>query len=121
MTKDEKLIAQGHQCEVREGGYYWARLIIWEETPKARAQRRWITHDPRDHYPMLCDPSIVELRFTSEPAGKPYLMSGLGRRERLQDWLFLERVPPIKGYYPSISVLDESYAPLLAGPKPKLP
>lgn len=117
MREEERLIAAGHQCEVREGGYYWARLIIWEETPKAAAQRRFITHERRHEYPLLCNPSIVELRFTSEPEGKPYLVSGLGRKERLQDWLFLERIPPIRGYFPSLCSLNPNYASLLARPQ----
>lgn len=94
MTFDEKLISAGHRCEVTTPGYYWARLIIWEESVKARAQRTMITHRPKEKYPRLCNASIVELWRLSD--GRPMLRAGLERRERVQDWLFLARVmvPP---------------------------
>lgn len=90
-TSAEKLIQAGHTCEVGEPGYYWARLITWEESPKARAQRKMITGRGAERYPQLSGACIVQLQFSH--TGSPIILVGLGRRERPQDWLFLERVP----------------------------
>lgn len=90
-TSAEKLIEQGHQCDVGEPGYYWARLITWEESAKARAQRKMITHERAERYPKLSGACIVQLQYSHD--GSPIILVGLGRRERPQDWLFLERVP----------------------------
>ena len=90
-TSAEKLIEAGHQCEVGDPGYYWARLITWEESAKARAQRKMITGARAERYPQLSAACIVQVQYTHN--GQPIVLVGLGRRERVQDWLFLERVP----------------------------
>lgn len=103
--KKADIIPTAHLCEVREEGYYWARLVVWEPP----------THLPQKRdFPMLCDPCPVELFFSS--AGSPLIVSPLSRRERVQDWLFMQRIPdplPIERH----GVLLHEYAPLLNGPR----
>lgn len=103
------IIPTTHACEVKEEGYYWARLVVWVPPTCLPQKREW---------PMLCDPCIVELMFSS--AGRPFIRSHLCRRERVQDWLFLARVPD---YQPTqrFGVLLPEYEHLLSGPKEPTP
>jgi len=99
------IIPAAHLCEVREEGYYWARLVVWSPPTHLPQKREW---------PMLCDPCIVELWFSS--VGKPHISSRLCRPERVQDWLFLQRVPdfqPPTRY----GILLPEHAHLLNGPR----
>lgn len=95
MTTDLEVIAAGHQCRLIEPGYYWARLIVWEESVKARVQRRSMGTPPRS-YPMLCNPSIVELWRLGN--GNAHVHAGEMGRTRVGDWLFLAKVEPVSGY-----------------------
>lgn len=104
LTKAD-IIPTRHACEVKEEGYYWARLVVWVP-PNHLPQKR--------EFPMLCDPCPVELFFTA--SGSPVIASHLSRRERVQDWLFMQRIPdplPTTRY----GVLLPEYAPLLDGPR----
>jgi hypothetical protein len=78
----EAIIAAGHRCELKQEGYYWARLIV-RDPPKHLPQKR--------DFPMLCSPSVVRLGFSTQ--GTPHISSpDVLRRTVLEDWVFLERI-----------------------------
>lgn len=103
------IIPTTHACEVKEEGYYWARLVVWQAPTHLPQKREW---------PMLCDPCIVELFFTAN--GTPHIHGPINRRERVQDWLFLARVPD---YQPTqrFGILLPEHAHLLNGPRSPQP
>lgn len=103
------IIPTTHACEVKEEGYYWARLVVWVPP----------THLPQKReFPMLCKPCIVELWFSR--SGKPHISANLGRRERVQDWWIVARVPD---YEPTErhGILLPEHVHLLSGPKEPAP
>ncbi len=107
--KKADIIPTAHSCEVKEEGYYWAQLVVWAP-PAHLPQKR--------EFPMLCDPCIVELWFSS--TGKPHIHAHLNRRERVQDWVFLARVPDIRPIQ-RFGILLPEHAHLLTGPKEPTP
>lgn len=82
-SEAERLIARGHQCDVSQAGYYWARLIV-REPPAHLPQRR--------AFPMLCDPSVVRIMRPGEPL-EIVLSADVRHRTTCADWIFLQRIP----------------------------
>lgn len=102
MTQDEKLIEAGHQCDVSEPGYYWARLVIWQPPGHLPQKRQW---------PALCNPCPVQLSYST--TGTPILRALGSNRVRVWDWLFIERIADIAGVEHS-----KTSSAMGIGPKP---